>query len=187
MNSRNPGTYVNNTRSSRSNSFQDGYNVNDVPYYVIDVRKVGSNSISSNGYYYTLDMTASFKPINNQLSPTLHCHGSYYFSCLIFPEINYIIIHAIRDDYYVYFDLLIGNAISQYATNLIAKVWQDGRLVGFETIVMEAANWQEVVGDLYSKSFSVVGNGDSLAINRRKQEVQLSFYTRNAIPAGGSV
>jgi hypothetical protein len=86
-------------------------------------------------------MTDTFKLRNNQMNPTIYCHSSYYYDCFIFPEINYIIIHASRDDYYVYMDVTIGNAISQYATTLVGRVWQNGRFMGFDQLTIATSNW----------------------------------------------
>lgn len=136
-----------------------------------------------------LDLTDSMKPMNNQntTSPNIYCHGSYFYSCLIFPEINYIIVWAYRNDYYVYYDVKMADALSQAETKLVARIWQNGRFMGFDHLLISAANWFEIRGDIYGYSFSSVGNTWERAKGRTKTEMQVSFRTDNGIPAGGSI
>ena len=50
--------------------------------------KLGSVGITvnvNNGFYYVLDMTDNFKPINNQNNPSNDCSGSYFYGCYVFP------------------------------------------------------------------------------------------------------
>ena len=108
-----------------------------------------------------IDLTDSLKPMNNQntTSPAIYCHSSYYFDCWIFPEINYVVVWAHRNDYYVYFDVKISEALSQVDTKLVTRVWQNGRFMGFDHIVIYSSNWWEISGGIHSYSFSTIGNG----------------------------
>lgn len=127
------------------------------------MRKLGSVSISgTEGFYQAIDLTDSFKPMNNQntTTPASYCHGSYYFDCWIFPEINYIVVWAFRNDYYVYFDVKFSDALSQVDTKLVTRIWQNGRFMGFDHIVIYSANWWEIGGSMSSYSFSTIGYGN---------------------------
>jgi hypothetical protein len=111
MNSQNPTVVVSNsTRGTRSDTFEDNHDIGDQGVFVFDVRKKGSVGITTSlGYFMVLDLTDSMKPMNNQntTAPTLSCHGSYFYACWIFPEINYVVVWAFRDDYYAYLDVQI--------------------------------------------------------------------------------
>ena len=108
--------------------------------------------------------------MNNQntTSPTLFCSSSYYFDCFIFPEINYVVAWAFRDDYYVYLDVKISGALSQVDTQLLTRIWQNGRFMGFDNIVIYAANWWEISGAIYSYTFTTLGNTWERTLGRRK-------------------
>jgi hypothetical protein len=88
MNSQNPTLQqANSTRGTRSDSFEDGQDVSNQGVFAFDVRRLGSVTISSTeGFWMALDLTDSFKPMNNQntTSPAYYCHSSYYFDCFIF-------------------------------------------------------------------------------------------------------
>lgn len=88
MNSQNPTLQQsNNTRGTRSNSFQDGEDVSNQGVFAFDVKKLGSVAISgTEGFWMALDLTDSLKPMNNQntTTPNLYCHSSYFFDCFIF-------------------------------------------------------------------------------------------------------
>lgn len=88
MNSQTPTPVTNNTRTAYSDSFQNGTDINDVGYisfYVIKLGTVGITASVNNGFYYVLDMTDNFKPINNQNSPNNYCDTSHYYACYVFP------------------------------------------------------------------------------------------------------
>jgi hypothetical protein len=130
--------------------------------FAFDVRKLGSVGISgTEGYYMAIDLTDSMKPMSNQntTAPAKYCNISYYFDCWIFPEINYVVIWAYNDNYYVYFDVKIPDALSQVDTKLVTRVWQNGRFMGFDQITILAANWWEITGTISSYSFATIGNG----------------------------
>lgn len=86
-------------------------------------------------------MTDNFKPINNQNSPSNYCNESYYYDCYVFPEINYIIIHAFSASHWTSMYVKIGTAISQQDTLLIARIWQNGRFMGFDRLTIATSNW----------------------------------------------
>jgi hypothetical protein len=41
----------------------------------------------------------------------------------------------------MYNDVIIGNAISQYDTTLVARIWQNGRFMGYDQMTLRALNW----------------------------------------------
>jgi hypothetical protein len=161
MNSQNPSPATNATRAARGDSFEGSRDVYDISNTAWDVRKIGSvaiNTAAGHGFYMALDLTDTFQPRNNQLNPYSSCHGSFFFACYTFPEINYFIVHAFRDNYFAETDVTMGNAISQIATTLTSRVWQEGRFMGFYHITYSIANWYEAVGDLTSFSVDTISD-----------------------------
>lgn len=70
---------------------------------------------------------------------------------------------------------------------MVARIWQNGRFMGFDHILIYAGNWFEIHGDIHSYSFATLGNTWERAIGRRRTEMIVVFYTDNGIPAGGSI
>ena len=67
--------------------------INNIGYVRIYPANIGG--WASTGYFFVLDTTNSFKP--QSLQPYVNsnnCHGSYYYYCLTFPDINYIVINV---------------------------------------------------------------------------------------------
>ena len=145
MNSQNPTLQQSNTtRGTRSDTFENGKDIGDQGVMAFDVRKKGSVGITTSlGYFMALDLTDSIKPMNNQntTAPYLDCHGSYIYACWMFPEINYVVVWAFRDDYYSALDVQIPEAHNQVDTYLVARIWQNGRFMGFDHIQIYASNW----------------------------------------------
>jgi hypothetical protein len=173
MNSQNPTLQQTNaTRGTRGDSFEDGKDIGDQGVFAFDVRKMGSVGITTSlGYYMALDLTDSMKPMNNQnttAAPALYCHGSYFHACYIFPEINYVVVWAYRDDFYAYLDVKVSDALSQVDTLLVTRIWQNGRFMGFNHIQIYTGNWFEIKGDVYSYTFTTIGNSWERAAGRRR-------------------
>lgn len=59
----------------------------------------------------------------------------------------------------MYFDVKLADALSQNDTQLVTRVWQNGRFMGFDHIILYAANWWEITGTISSYSFTTLGNG----------------------------
>jgi hypothetical protein len=60
---------------------------------------------------------------------------------MFFPEINYLIIWSYSNNYYVSMDVYFAPAISQVTTQTVARVWQNGRFMGFDIMNYLSSNW----------------------------------------------
>jgi hypothetical protein len=81
-----------------------------------------------------------------------------------------------------------GNAISQYTTNLVAKVWYNQRYIGTHTIQLSPSCWNQLIGSFSSVSIgSTSGNNYDLYYNRRRSEVYVYFTTTYYLPSTGSI
>ena len=127
----------------------------------IDVNKVGSVAIDGTyGYWWAVDLTDSFKPINNQANPTSSCSSTYFIECYVFPEINYLIVNSKSNSNNFNHDVKITPGISQYNTVFVARIWQNGRFMGFDSITLSSSNWLEVVGAITSPIIDTLGYND---------------------------
>jgi hypothetical protein len=84
-------------------------------------------------------------------------------------------------------DVTFSAAISQVQTVLTARVWQNQRYKGKDIIKMTPTCWNEIRGDIYSKTVALVGSTNNLKMSRKKQEISVQFYLRNTLPVGGTV
>jgi hypothetical protein len=54
-------------------------------------------------------------------------------------------------------DVTLAPAISQFTTQIVARVWQNGRFMGFDIMNYLTSNWNEIRGTIQSQSISTVG------------------------------
>lgn len=66
-------------------------------------------------------------------------------------------------------DVYFSPAISQVTTKMVARVWQNGRFMGYDNLNYLTSNWNEVRGTISSQSFSTVGSTNNRQIGKRKQ------------------
>lgn len=80
------------------------------------------------------------------------CHSSWHYLCLSFPDINYIVIWARYDagGYYVKIPIDLGPAISQVQTTMVAKIWNQKRYIGTNTINITPTCWNQIRGAISS-------------------------------------
>jgi hypothetical protein len=81
-----------------------------------------------------------------------------------------------------------GNAISQYDTNLVARVWANQRYIGTHTIVLTTSCWNQLIGYYNSMTIAPTStNSWDLYLGKRKTEVVVTFSTGFSLPATGSI
>lgn len=146
MNSQNPPTptiVTDGCQQYYTNIMNDGP-INHVGNFTIAPRVIGSvNSIY--GYYFVIDTTDDFKPMPlESYYGTNYCNNSYFKMCLSFPDINYIIIWSISNNYYANIQVQYGPAISQTTTNMIVKIWNAGRYVGNRILQITPTCWNKI-------------------------------------------
>lgn len=162
-------------------------NINARNYFRFSPRPMGSYS-SSTGYYYAIDTTAVLKPRSLEYEyNNNNCSGSYYNYCLAFPDINYFIIWGFGQSYVkMYIDA--ANAISQYNTNLVAKVWINQRYIGTHTITITPSCWNQLRGTPSSVTVKTTSSNEwDLQLGKRRAEVSVSFYISTTLFDGGSL
>lgn len=139
------------------------------------------------GYYYVLDTTSDIKPRSSEVESSNYCHSSYYYRCLAFPDINYIIIWG-YGYFYVGMYIDAGPAISQITTNMVAKVWINQRYIGTHTLQITPTCWNYLRGSLTSNSVvTTASSGYDRFLGKRRAEVIVTFTTTYNLPASGSV
>lgn len=84
--------------------------------------------------------------------------------------------------------LTAGAAISQYTTNLVAKMWSNKRYIGTHTIQLSPTCWNQLIGSFNSVGISSIASSSYDAyLNKRRFQVQVTFTTTYSIPATGSI
>lgn len=66
-------------------------------------------------------------------------------------------------------DVYFAPAISQTTTTMTARIWQNGRFMGYDNMNYLPANWNQIRGTISSQSFISVGSTNNNQIGRRKQ------------------
>jgi len=84
----------------------------------------------------------------------LDCWDNWHNRCLTFVDINYIVIWARHNagGYYVRIPIMLGPAISQVQTTMVAKIWNQKRYVGTNTINITPTCWNQIRGTFSSYS-----------------------------------
>jgi hypothetical protein len=81
-----------------------------------------------------------------------------------------------------------GNAISQYNTNLAAKVWINQRFIGTHTITISPTCWNQLIGAFTSVGVTTTSsNGWDRQLGKRRAEVIVTFTTTENLPDTGTV
>jgi len=78
-----------------SQAFSDQINnVNWFRFYPTNLGEVGinTNGNSNVGYYYVLDTTSDWKPISRESMAPSYCNSGWYYMCMSFVDINYLVI-----------------------------------------------------------------------------------------------
>ena len=84
--------------------------------------------------------------------------------------------------------LTTGGAISQYTTNLVAKLWSNTRYIGTHTIQLSPTCWNFLYGPHNSVGISsMASNSYDAYLNKRKFQVKVTFTTTYPIPVTGSI
>jgi hypothetical protein len=109
--------------------------------------------------------------------------------CLTFPDINYIVIQTAQaGNSWAYIYVQYGGAISQNTFGMVAKIWNQQRYKGTQTLNISPACWTQLRGTFSSVTVTTTsGSGRDLYTSRRKAEAYVSFTTAHAIPVGGSI
>lgn len=195
MNSQNPAPTYSVTEDCQTGSFCylcttifNG-NINSVNWFRFSPYIAGSPNTDLN-YYYVIDTTKVIQPSTLQSYwNSNYCHGSYYYICLSFVDINYFVIWVrSASRYYVEMYFQAGGAISQVTTNIVAKMWYNQRYIGTHTVQLSPTCWNQLRGGLSSVSVaSTAGNNRDMWLGKKRAEVRVSFTTQNPIPATGSI
>jgi hypothetical protein len=188
MNSQPVGTLTNNVQDCQTYAttiFSSGP-INHAGLFRFDPRSVsGYNSLY--GYYFVLDTTSDFKPVNVGSYSSTNCNTSYFNLCLAFPDINYFVIWSKSDSYWARLDVVFGEAISQRQTTMVAKVWSSWRYMGTRTINISPTCWNQIVSTPTNFNIAATSSNYAYFQSRRKLEVQVQFQLQEPLPSDGSI
>ena len=152
--------------------------------------EANSSVSSAFGYYYALDTTDIIKPrsLENEYSNN-YCNTSsgYFILCLAFPDVNYFVIWGYHSNHDVRLYVDFGQAISQTATSMVAKIWNQQRYIGTHTITISTTCWNQLYGDPTSHSFTSSGGSYDRYESKREAEMSIYWTTEHGIPEGGTV
>lgn len=142
----------------------------------------------TNGYYYVIQLPSEFRVLNQESElPSSIWYSCGHSLCLVFPQINYIVIMATANQTYVQPYVYFPSSISQVATTYNNLVWNNGRYLGKVVTTLSWSRWSEIRGGISSPTVYVEGVGNKAVMGRRNTPVNVEFTTTNLIPATGSI
>lgn len=179
-----PNTDVNEYVSNTQDYFQNSQDVGNRAYINLYMQ----SWTITNGYYYVIKLPAEFVVLNQESElPSGIWYSCSHSLCLVFPQINYIVILATTNQTIVQPYVYFPTSISQVATTYHNLVWNNGRYLGKVITTLSWSRWSEIRGGISSPSVYVEGSGSKAVMGRRNTPINVDFYNTNPIPATGSI